>query len=835
MIAFDTEVTTSDLWHGGCPFFFSFATDGDFGDFFRQMDLDWVDSFGNVTPNDPFDQSPVGNVFLVEWSVCPFTRRPAVNPVELDCMVDLLGSDYGLVGHNIKFDLRAMEVANGFVNERVPALRGFRQRTTVKGATLENCSNQRSNSDTEQRIPDRRDGFHSGNEQRDNYQIEWSWTGIHDTCVMSHCWRNLWGHSLKNLREILFFIGPQRQERLREATNHARRICRRKDFGEYIRDRISNRTFLLPTEDEQQFLPQFTKQQLLTLCDYNEEHYGSVFRIAGPGDPHWPAIIRSPKDKGEDSEGWWYFDTWLPRCVALLAEEFLPNVERRTTESKSCFGDENNNSTEREKTTRRQSSANNRIPRGGQQGTKRLEGHPWLTVLRNYGREDAESTLMLYGFLKEALKSEGLWDIYMRRRRMLEITYNMESKGFPLRPEVTRHVEKYRRLSTSYEEQAQQIVSKSRTQRDRSNVDSGDSGDGIINLASNDQLRALLYDEWKLPVIKRTPPSKKFSQGQASTDYETLKTLANETNRPDAEEFLRLLLLGRKALKTQTYLENFSLWSDDKGLLHGSVNITGTKWTRQSVSNPALQIIPNADDSSEAEVDFGARASFGPPPGYEFFDFDYSNLELRIWANLCGNRELIESFENGISVHLIIARELHPSLRDMSDEEAKETKLYKKTKNGNFAIIYGASPRKANETYGLRNAYQRIAKRFPEVEDFTKTLHLQVADRGYVYTQGGYRLYVPSDAPHKAVSATVQGTAGDVIGRAMDLCDRELQDSPGDMLLQVHDQLVFTFPTGDREWVPRIKDTMELASEQILGYRVPVSSRICPVSWDVAA
>lgn len=141
----------------------------------------------------------------------------------------------------------------------------------------------------------------------------------------------------------------------------------------------------------------------------------------------------------------------------------------------------------------------------------------------------------------------------------------------------------------------------------------------------------------------------------------------------------------------------------------------------------------------------------------------------------------------------------------MSDDEAKRTKAYKSTKNGNFAIIYGATPVKADLTYKVPGAYQQIAERFPEVRTFTQQLHQEVQTRGYIETLTGYRLYIPLEDPHKAVSGKIQGTAGSVIGRAMVNCQQVLDEqyTPGRLILQVHDELVFDVPKSYPSWLPQ--------------------------------
>lgn len=214
-----------------------------------------------------------------------------------------------------------------------------------------------------------------------------------------------------------------------------------------------------------------------------------------------------------------------------------------------------------------------------------------------------------------------------------------------------------------------------------------------------------------------------------------------------------------------------------------------------------------------------------------------------MWAYDCGSKELIRAFEQGHNIHAIICRVLHPHLDDMPLDELKETPAYKRTKNGNFAILYGASAAKANGTYGVQGAYDKIASRFPETKTFTEKLHAQVKKRGYINTMGGYRLWIEKNEPHKAVSGRIQGTAGELMGRAMINCYDYINEptliedlphkKPIDMILQVHDQLVFQVPAQYRDYkrhFVQLRRHMERVGETV-GIPTPVDGDICKETW----
>ena len=675
MKAFDVETTGVDLHHGCLPFFFAFCEEN-------------------------------GTLRWIEWDVDPYDRTPCVIKSELDEVVDYLCEDE-TVGHNINFDLRAMQS----LLQSLPHL-----------------------SHTQHHNPSR--------SQEPPYQLEWNWDAIEDTMIASHALRNLWGHSLKNLREIIFLVDNTKEDRLRQAVNRARQIVRTNAFV---------------------------------------EAHGK-WRIADSCDPHWPGIDRAPNEKEADIEGWWVCDMWLPRAVANYAPEFLPDFDNYDD---PIF-------------------------------------HPWQTVLRDYSLEDVETTLPLWHFLQEALQREGLYDNYLERKKVARVAYDMEDVGMTVLPCIHTEVKRYEDEAYQRERKAQVIAAKTL-----------DIDPEEFNCASPKQLSHLLYSQegFNLAVLKQT------KKGNNSTDADTLEKLADQYDDTTlAGQFIHQLRFSRRNATAARYLQGYIRWCLD-GRIMVHLNTTGTKFTRQSSNKPNMQNAGTGKEDEQGEIDYNLRNCFGPRPGYVWLAWDYSNIELRLWAYECGNKEFINAFESGVSIHLLIARELFPSLQKMTDDEAKETKEYKRTKNGNFSILYGASPRKANNTYKLAGAYERLNKRFPEVRDFTNNLHHRVLKDGYIETLTGYRLYIPTDEPHKAVSGRIQGTAGAVIGRAMVDCHDYLREHHPccKLMLQVHDELMFEVPKSyfhkhRKDITTNLVRCMEQQGDRI-GVPTPVSGSLITTNW----
>lgn len=675
-----------------------------------------------------------------EWDVDPFTRQPKVNYEELNQLCDCLCSG-PVVMHNANFDILATEKILQFAKV--------------------------------------------------DYSLDWLWENIEDTCIASHVLENLWSHSLKELRNSLLLIDDYRQNNLRIATNHARRIVRTKTF----------------------------------IKAHGE------WRIADSSDPHWPAVDKAPKEKNEEISGWWYLDTWLPRAIATLAPEFLPKENHE--QSVNTNHSDRNNDKRSQLPTRKREAKHRRNGECESRNSGLLPSaktHSWSTVLRDYALEDSESTIVLWELLQRELEKAGLWEQYTERKRLLKVTHDMVKEGVTVTPQIHTDAERYINKAKTEEEKAVKILSsddKEKTPKQDINIQSDKPTE--INIRSDKQLQKALFQNRGLPILVKT------ETGQPSVAAPALKALWLMSEDEETSRLLQSILLSRNNEKAAGYLSSYRKWAT-KATIHPSINITGTKFTRQSLSSPNLQNIGTGKELADGQIDYNLREDFGPLPGNKWLSYDYSNIELRIWGYECGNKEFIWCFENDTPVHYLIACELHPELKNMPPEIYKEDKRYKRTKNGNFAIIYGSSPNKADITYGVPGAYERLSKRFPEVRQFTEKLFGQVKSRGYIETLTGYRLHIPYNDPHKAVSGKVQGTAGAIIGRAMIDCHEALESRPElktKMILQIHDELVFKAQVSnpyDQEIKELIRHNMEKQGERI-GIPLPVGGKEHLVNW----
>ena len=311
---------------------------------------------------------------------------------------------------------------------------------------------------------------------------------------------------------------------------------------------------------------------------------------------------------------------------------------------------------------------------------------------------------------------------------------------------------------------------------------------GPFNLGSPKQIQTILYDKLNLPVVKKTPT------GQPSTDESVLAELAESFELP------RLILDYRSVAKLKsTYTDKLGQQINPKtGRVHTSYHQAVAATGRLSSSDPNLQNIPVRTVEGRR-----IRQAFIAPIGYRILAADYSQIELRIMAHFSGDANLRAAFTDNADVHRHTAAEVfgvRPS--EVTPDQRRSAKAI------NFGLIYGMSAFGLAKQLGIdRNLAQRYIdtyfKRYPGVKAFMDHSRETAKEKGYVETLFGRRLYIPEIvsrnaqrrqyAERTAINAPMQGTAADIIKRAMIAVDGWIQDSgvPCKMIMQVHDELVF--------------------------------------------
>ncbi len=350
-----------------------------------------------------------------------------------------------------------------------------------------------------------------------------------------------------------------------------------------------------------------------------------------------------------------------------------------------------------------------------------------------------------------------------------------------------------------------------------------------FNLGSPKQLQEIFYNKLKLPVLKKTP------KGQPSTAEAVLQELALDFPLPKVINEFR----GLSKLKS-TYTDQLPLQVNSvTGRIHTSYHQAVAATGRLSSTDPNLQNIPIRTEEGRR-----IRKAFIAADGYRLVAADYSQIELRIMAHLSGDAGLLEAFAKGEDVHRATAAEVFGLDTEMvSDDQRRSAKAI------NFGLIYGMSAfglaRQLNISRSEGQLYiDRYFARYPGVRNYMDETRLLAAEKGYVETLFGRRLYLPEintsnymrrqAAERTAINAPMQGTAADVIKLAMLSVDDWLSSGAADakMIMQVHDELVLEVAEDQVDEVAQhLRQLMSSAAELDVPLVVDVGSGY---NWDEA-
>ncbi|HIF9290858.1 TPA: DNA polymerase I [Photobacterium damselae] len=414
-----------------------------------------------------------------------------------------------------------------------------------------------------------------------------------------------------------------------------------------------------------------------------------------------------------------------------------------------------------------------------------------------YAAEDADITLRLHNALYPKVSAD---------EKLLHVFSDIEMPLVPVlsRMERTGVLIDSMKLSAQSQEIAQRL--------DELEKRAFEIADQEFNLSSPKQLQAILFEKMGLPVLKKTP------SGTPSTNEEVLQELALDYPLPK----LILEYRGLAKLKS-TYTDKLpKMVNPATGRVHTSYHQAVTATGRLSSSDPNLQNIPVRNDEGRR-----IRQAFIAPQGYKVLAIDYSQIELRIMAHLSGDKALLDAFCHGKDIHAATAAEiLGLPLDQVSSEQRRRAKAI------NFGLIYGMSAfglaKQLDMGRGEAQEYMNTYfERYPGVLEYMETTRTVASEQGYVETLFGRRLYLPDiksrnglrrkAAERAAINAPMQGTAADIIKRAMVLVDEWIgQQESGRvrLLMQVHDELVFEVQESEIESVAQeIKALMESAAQ----------------------
>lgn len=391
-----------------------------------------------------------------------------------------------------------------------------------------------------------------------------------------------------------------------------------------------------------------------------------------------------------------------------------------------------------------------------------------------YAAEDADITLLLHQALYPQIEAiEPIKHVYRDiEMPLVPVLSRMERKGVLIDAQV---------LAVQSQEITQRLVEIEKETFALAGQE--------FNLSSPKQLQEILFDKLQLPVIKKTP------KGAPSTNEEVLEELAHSHELP------RLILEHRGLAKLKsTYTDKLPLMVNSKTKrVHTSYHQAVTATGRLSSREPNLQNIPVRNEEGRR-----IRQAFIAREGFKIVAADYSQIELRIMAHLSQDKGLLDAFAQGKDIHRATASEVFGiPLEEVTSEQRRSAKAI------NFGLIYGMSAFGLSQQIGVeRKEAQRYMdlyfERYPGVLDYMERTRKQASEQGYVETLDGRRLYLPEinsknairrkASEREAINAPMQGTAADIIKKAMIAVDHWIcNECPDDvhMIMQVHDELVF--------------------------------------------
>jgi DNA polymerase I len=417
-----------------------------------------------------------------------------------------------------------------------------------------------------------------------------------------------------------------------------------------------------------------------------------------------------------------------------------------------------------------------------------------------YAAEDADATWQIEAILNARMRAEGLWSLYADLESpLIHVLADMETIGIKV------DVALLGRLSTEFAGRLEAIETEIYHLAGRT-----------FNIGSGPQLRQILFEELKLPVLQKTPG------GEPSTAAEVLEELAARHPLP------KLLIQHRQLSKLKgTYLDALPVLVHADGRIHTSFNQVVAATGRLSSSDPNLQNIPTRTEDGRQ-----IRQAFVPgAAGWKLVTADYSQIELRILAHFSQDPALLAAFRNDQDIHAAVAAKIFQVPESEVDDDKRRV-----AKTVNFGVVYGIKPYGLATRLGIsqKEAAAFIESYFAEysgVDSFiTMTLESAQTD-GRVETILGRRRPINGIktttghdrnlAERTAINTVIQGSAADLIKRAMLAVDRDLRREglAARLLLQIHDELVFECPAEEVETVARVA---RQAMTQALALEVPL-------------
>lgn len=423
----------------------------------------------------------------------------------------------------------------------------------------------------------------------------------------------------------------------------------------------------------------------------------------------------------------------------------------------------------------------------------------------DYAAEDADMTIRLHRKLRPELPKAGLLTVYETLERpLIPVLVGMEKAGIKVDPQILRA------MSKDFEKRLEELA-----------VQIHELAGEEFKIGSPKQLGEILFDKMSLPG------GKKGKTGAYATGADILEELAAKGHDLPARVLDWRQLAKLKSTYTDALVEAIN---PETGRIHTSYSMTGASTGRLSSNDPNLQNIPIRSEEGRK-----IRTAFVAEPGHKLLAVDYSQIELRLVADIADIESLKQAFRDGIDIHAQTASEVfNVPLKDMDPTTRRNAKAI------NFGIIYGISAfglaRQLGTEPGVAKKYiDAYFERFPGIRDYMDKTKAAAREDGYVTTLFGRRIHIPgikdsnparrAFSERAAINAPIQGSAADVIKRAMVRIGPAIREAglKATMLLQVHDELLFEVPEAEvEETTALVRKVMEGAADPVVRLSVPL-------------
>ena len=428
-----------------------------------------------------------------------------------------------------------------------------------------------------------------------------------------------------------------------------------------------------------------------------------------------------------------------------------------------------------------------------------------LEAARDYAAEDADITLRLHQTLKPRLVQEKMTTVYETiERPLVPVVWAMEKEGIGVDPEKLRGLSRdFTQRLAGLEAEVHELAGEE------------------FNIGSPKQLGEILFEKMSLPG------GKKNKSGGYGTDASVLEDLAAGGHDLPARVLEWRQIAKLKSTYSDALLEQIN---PATGRIHTSYAMAGAQTGRLSSTDPNLQNIPVRTEEGRK-----IRGAFVAREGWKLLSLDYSQIELRVLAHMAGIDALVDAFRDGQDIHAMTASQVFDV-----PIEGMDPMIRRQAKAINFGIIYGISAFGLARQLGIargdaKNYIDAYFERYPGIRDYMDGAVEQCRKAGLVETLFGRRIHLDAInaknpmqrnyAERQAINAPIQGSAADIIKRAMIRVPPAIADAGLDarMLLQVHDELLFETPEDQVEkTIEVVKETMEAAALPALELKVPL-------------